>query len=385
MAGGAGPRRVALAAITGFAALAITNGLDRAATTNPDLARHVPALLASEAWRARAATALGAGQFAEARSAAAAAVAADPIDPRSTALLGAAQLGAGEAVRADRSFRVAARFGWRDPLTQLYFMNAAFQAGQPRLAALRLDAVLRQAPKFALRDQLLGQFEASAPGRAALAERLALRPAWTEEFLGEGNNLPLGALQSRAAIVAAVPGPRWGCDRVAPLVTRLVLRGGAGEAKALWQAHCPDAAAGIADPHFAAAVRTRDPVAFEWNLVGSGDISAMAARPGGSGLLARLSGPSAQPVAWQMLVLRPGRYRLSWSAVSADRAADSAFVTLSCSRDQRQPLAATSSDGKGRFVADVSIDSACPGRFLVLWLNPGGDEVRFDNPVIETL
>ena len=57
------------------------------------------------------------------------AVRADPIDPRSKALMGAGQLTDRKAVQADRSFRVAARFGWRDPLTQLYFMNAGFAAG----------------------------------------------------------------------------------------------------------------------------------------------------------------------------------------------------------------------------------------------------------------
>jgi hypothetical protein len=39
--------------------------------------------------------------------------------------------------------------------------------------------------------------------------------------------------------------------------------------------------------------------------------------------------------------------------------------------------------GKGRHTAEVAIDGACPARFLVLWLNPGSEEVRFDNPVID--
>ncbi|MFM5949900.1 MAG: hypothetical protein ACKOPM_11860 [Novosphingobium sp.] len=385
MTGKAGPKQFALTGTLGFALLAIGNGLDRSTGEHPGLARLVPALLASEARRSEAATALAKGDFGLSQVIAAAAVRTDPIDPRSAALLGAAQLGAGEQVRADRSFRVAARFGWRDPLTQLYFMNSAFVAGQPRLAALRLDAVLRQAPKFPMRDQLLAQFEANPAGRAALAERLALKPAWTDEFLGEGNNLPLDALQSRAAIVVAVPGPKWGCDAVAPLVTRLVLRGGPVQAKALWQAHCPEATAGIADPRFASLASIREPVAFEWNLVGSGDISAAQALPAGSGLTVRLTGPSARPVAWQLLVLKPGRYRLSWTASAQGAAAGRASLTLSCDRDDRTPVAATSLDGKGRQTAEVPIDGSCPARFLVLWLKPGSEEIRFDNLAITPL
>ena len=166
-----------LGAVAAIAVLALGNGLDRASARNPDLARFVPGFLAAEAHRSTAATALQAGDKPLATAAAARAVASDPIDPRSTALLGASQLAAGQNVKADRSFRIAAKFGWRDPLTQIYFMNAALNAGQPRLAALRIDAVLRQAPNFPVRDMLLAQFEATPQGRAALAERLALRLA----------------------------------------------------------------------------------------------------------------------------------------------------------------------------------------------------------------
>ncbi len=386
MARSARGKAAVLGGCLAFALLAAGNGLDRASASHPALAKFVPGLLAAEAHRAVAARSLDGGDNALAIARSELAVRADPIDPRSTALLGAAHLAARQAVRADQAFRVAARFGWRDPLTQLYFMTAALNAGQPRLAALRLDAVLRQAPNFPVRDMLLAQFEASAAGRAALAERLALRPAWTSQFLGDGNSLPLAALQSRAAIVATVPGPKWGCDTVAPLVTRLVISGGAAAARQLWQGQCPDATSTIADPHFAALLRGREPVAFEWNLIGSGDVSASQTQPPGSGLLVRLSGPSAQPVAWQMLTLAPGRYRLTWTAASPDGTqASGAFLSLACAIQERLPVAAQAADGKGRFEASVTVDGRCPAQFLTLWLVPGGAELRFDDPAIVRL
>lgn len=315
-----------------FAGLALGNGLDRAAARNPALARYVPGFLAAEAHRSLAAQALESGDKPAAIAAAERAVAADPIDPRSTGLLGASQLAAGQAVKADRSFRVAARFGWRDPLTQLYFMNAALNAGQPRLAALRIDALLRQAPGFPVRDMLLSQFETTPQGRAALAERLALRPAWTTTYLQHASMLDLPALRARAEVVGSLSAKPWGCDTISPLVVRLVLAGGAFEARQLWQGHCPAAVPSIADPHFAALPVSRPPVPFEWNLVGSGDVSAMPAgqiHAGDTGLLVRVGGPSAQPVAWQMLAVPAGRYRLRWTArLGGDRPATGAQLAI---------------------------------------------------------
>lgn len=376
------PGLARLGAVLAFAALALGSGLDRASAKDPRLARYVPGFLASEALRVEATQFLQAGDSGKTIAFAKQAVLADPIHPRSTALLGAGHLAARQNVLAERDFRIAARFGWRDPLTQIYFMNAALAGGQPRLAALRLDAVLRQAPNLPVREMLLAQFEASEAGRAALAERLLLRPAWTSAFLGDHNILTPEVLEKRAAIVAGLPGPRWGCDEVAPLVGRLVLAGSVPAAKALWQAQCPSAVAGVADPHFAGLNLSRQPVAFEWNLIGSGDISATPTTPAGRGLLIRLSGPSSQPVGWQMLALAAGQYRLSWTAAtSAGESAQNLSLSLSCALSDRKPLAARSA-GKGRFEADLDVDAACPGQFLSLWLAPGSEEVRFDNPVV---
>ncbi|MFN3516202.1 MAG: hypothetical protein ACK4YM_03465 [Novosphingobium sp.] len=367
-----------------YAALALGNGLDRLSATRPQVAQWVPGPLRAEGWRAEAARLLEAGDGAGAAELAKRAVRADPIDPRSTALLGAGQLAERKALQADRAFRVAARFGWRDPLTQIYFMNAGLAAGQPRLAALRLDAVLRQAPFLPVRDMLFARFEATPDGRAALAERLAMRPSWTESYLTRTGDLALPTLQARAAIVASMKGPDWNCDTVEPLVTKLISKGGIGDAKQLWLAQCPHASPGIADPRFTRLRRNANPVAFEWNLADSGDV-ALAPGTSEGGLLARVSGPASLPIAWQMITPAPGRYRVSWTAQTASgAAARGAGLSLSCKRNDRQTLPA-SDLGKGRFEAIVTIDGACPGRYLTLWLAPGTEDVRFDNLAIAPL
>lgn len=378
-------RLALLGGVLGYAALALGNGLDRAAARNPALAGYVPGPLKAEAWRAESARALEAGNNSRAIETARLAVLADPVDPRSAALLGAGHLAAREQVRADGAFRIAARFGWRDPLTQLYFMNAALGAGQPRLAALRLDAILRQAPNFPVRDMLLAQFEGTAQGRAALAERLALRPAWTFVFLNHTSQVPVGELRARAEIVGAMQ-PVWGCDAVAPLVTALVLKQAVPDARRLWQAQCPAAAPGLADSHFAAIPKSRTPVAFEWNLFGSGNVATRVSGSG-SGLLAQASGPSAEPIAWQALVLSPGRYRIGWSATTdGATAAPGTGVSLGCNFSETRQLEATPVAGRpGRFEALAEIDGSCAARYLVLWLRPGTAEVRFDDLAVTPL
>ena len=363
-----------LGGVLGYALLALASGLDRASATQPEMAQWVPGFLAAEAHRAKAALALQSSAQAEAIAPATQAVIADPINPRSTGLLGAAQLANRQQVKADRTFRVAARFGWRDPLTQLYFMNAALNAGQPRLAALRLDAVLRQAPRLPLRDMLIAQFTQAPDRRAALAERLALRPSWASAFVGEVAGVPLPQLEARASMVGSLARPAWGCAAVAPLVARMIELNAAPSAKQLWLAHCPAASAGLSDPNFQQVAFNRQPIPFDWNLMGSGDVSV---QPDLAGLSVRVSGASPLPVAWQQMSLAPGRYKLSWTAQSGTKPALGAELSLSCNPVGRSRPVTTAKDNRGRFEALVIVDAVCPAHFVTLWLAPGGEDVRF--------
>lgn len=379
MAGGTPPPRLALLGVLACALLAAASGLDRASAHDPALARLVPRPFAAEAHRASAAQALLAGHGEQAIEAARRAVGADPVYPRSTALLGAAHLAVRHPAPADRAFRIAARMGWRDPLTQIYLMDRALTAGQPELAALRLDAVLRHDPGFALRDMLIARLLDSPGGQAALASRLVLRPAWAPSFMGSDSALPLPVLQQRARLVIGFGGKRWGwgCGGVAPLASQLVRAGDVPTAKTLWLAQCPQASTGIADPHFRAVTRARPPVPFEWNLGSSGDLAA--GRHPVSGLLARVSGAVAQPAAWQVLTLPPGRYSVRWRVVGP---AGTAALSFSCALDVRRPLPARHHGPDGWFEAELLADGGCPGQFLALWLTPGREDTWFDGAEI---
>ena len=113
-------RIVASLGLLAFAALAGASGLDRMSLFEPALGRLVPEPLRAQGARSTAALAITRNQPGPALAAARAAVKADPIDPGSTALLGTAYLLNGQLAEAEAAFRVAARFGWRDPATQAY-------------------------------------------------------------------------------------------------------------------------------------------------------------------------------------------------------------------------------------------------------------------------
>lgn len=198
--------------------------------------------------------------------------------------------------------------------------------------------------------------------------------------MGKGSALPLPALQARARLVAGLPGKAWGCDAIAAMVGQLVQAGDAVTARRLWLAQCPLASPGIADPHFRAAQPARPPAPFEWNLAANGDLAATP-HPAG-GLVSRVGGAVAQPVAWQMLVLPPGRYRLWWHMTKANGTpAGTAGLSLSCLRADRRMLAARAGPS-GRLEAEVTITGQCAAQYLTLWQAPGPDDLRFDGAVI---
>ena len=369
--------------VAAYVAIALGSSLDRLAVWQPGLAGLVPAPLAAAAHRTRAAEALQkldqAGALREAQSA----VSADPVDLHSAALLGAASLLSRQPVQADRAFRVAARLGWRDPLTQLHFMNQALRSGETELAALRLDAVLRQNPLFPKRDMALSQFGASQEGRSGLARRLALRPPWTSQFMGKDSRLPLTELRTRAAILTTMQSKRWGCDAIAPLVNRLVEAGDAVTAKRLWSVHCPDASPTLADPDFArmSALRTITP--FDWNLVGAGDVTVEPATPNRGGLNANVSGAASRKIAWQLLTLSSGTYSLHWIAREPDGTpARVLSLSLSCDLGKRNPLP-TSLSSDGHFKAEFKVNQNCTNQYLAVWLSPISRLVHIESIHIE--
>jgi hypothetical protein len=389
MAGaGAGARRLArigpVLACAGYAALALASGLDRAAEARPSLARHVPGFAASEALRSAGRTALAAGDGQTALRLGEAAVANAPLDPASTALLGAARYATADRTGADRAFRIAAQLGWRVPYTQLYMLGRALEAGDMRVAALRLDALARQ-NRLVLRDRrLLDPLERDPRGRTALAERLREGAPWLASYAAELDGLPADVVGQRALVFQdlARQGAAIGCQPIAPVISALVRQGAVVDAGRLWRAHCPGAAATlIHDGDFADAAIDQSRSEFAWTFIGQSEAGVVLDRDtAGPGHMLTIDSAAGAPrlILRQLVLAAPGRYRLSWQQTdAAGQPGNQIVASFTCNPDPREWLDGQTAPGTARQSLDVTADTACAAHWLGFAVKGGASGARF--------
>jgi len=383
--------RIALAGgLLAYSALALGSGLDRASAGSADLAARIPGFFASEALRVRGADALDHGQAQAALALGKAAIGDAPTDPQSPALLGAGRLASGDRGGADRAFRVAGKLGWRVPVTQTYWMNQALGAGDYRIAAMRLDALLRQQPALHRQRSLIDPMERNPAGRTALVERMALNPIWLTSYVGDVHDLPVDVMLQRAPVLeeAAAKGLVLGCPLIAATANRLALLGQAREGSSLWRAHCPAAGQGlVSDGDFAMAGLGEKPVAFAWDLLGSEDLTLGFIRSGdGPGQRLTVQGRPRQvrPVLHQLLALTPGRYVLSWrSGDSQNRPSKALRAALGCQGADPVWLEQEFDPASRRWRAPVSLDGHCTAQDLIFATGPEASELWLEAVRIE--
>ena len=359
------------------ALLVLFSGLDRASTDKPSLARFVPGSFASISVRERASRLLDARDYRSAERLARQAVQNAPVEPESTAILGAARLGLGDAAGAEQAFLVAGHFGWRTPVTQYYWMREALAVGDYRVASLRLDAMLRQDPKLVSSRELMDPLESTEAGRQALAERLTGRPVWLEPYSTSVFDLPATVINYRADVLdrMAVLGTRSGCKGAGQIVTALVNFGQALRAHQMWRQQCPAARSSLlSDPDFA-NLQVHDAFSpFDWVVIGDSDVSLSLSQPakGGRHLILASSASFVRKILNQMVVLPPGNYRLAWRATTdAGRPTPRIVASASCEADSSTWLPARFDPARQAFVSDFAVDQACPARWIGFAITPG--------------
>lgn len=373
-----------------FIVAAVGNGIDRQAKNSLPLAERVPALLAADALSMRGEARLNSGQFQSALEDGTAAVLRAPVDPASTALLGSARLGLGDAAGAQRAMLVAGTMGWRVPLTQIYWMSQAAALRQYPVAALRLDALLRQHPWMLSRTALLAPLEANPEGRKAIADRLATSPPWLIAYASETSELPIDVVANRAQVLSQLSarGQRVGCDPVSPLVNKLVDAARFTEAYSLWHGHCTEAGSGlIGDPELAHLRTTGARSYFEWDVVGNADTS-MALVPGeGAGKMLEVHSEArlTRTIMRQLLTAAPGRYRLQWRAISlAEGKAPQLAASVGCSPDPELRLT-PSQVNRNQWQAELSITADCPAHWLAFSVIAGSPDFRLGSIRLEPI
>lgn len=344
-----------------YALAAYGSGMDRMSGVSPSLERLVPGPFRSNAHLAHAALALSRGNHIEAESSARKAISAAPASHRASAQLGAAQLFRGRNAEAQKSFRAAALFGWRDPLTQAYWFNVAMAGGDLPRAAERLDALLRVNPAMAETRAAVILLENTAAGRGAIAARAAHEPDWLTSLLNTSRGLPDGALLRRADTIdriAARSGP-LGCKRVSYLAMAMLDRGMITAAGKLWRNNCDRNRnpGGLVDTNFVDFLGGEGSGVFGWRRRANGDIGLGRGRNSDdtAALLADNTGPSAQAALVQQLWLPPGKYQVSAAISDPEKAA----LSLDCGAGRRPSFGAR---------GPVTVDMMCSRQTLILWL-----------------
>jgi hypothetical protein len=380
-------RLLATAALAVFAFVAMANGLDRVSARAPSVERVVPWPFRAQADRS-AASDLTLQRPAAAVAHAIAAVKHEPVDPDSTAVLGAAHLTAADEQAAADAFRVAARFGWRNAATQLYWYEAALQAGDFRVAADRADAILRAHPTFAQREALLQPLETSPAGRKFLMQHLAAKPRWLESYIRLLADDDEAAVDRRVSVLAGLgaAGIALGCDEVSQFTAGLMDRSRRIDAERVWNANCPAQPIRglIADPGFR-QVDAQPPFSFGWRPVRTGDVEVRNSRRGeGAGtLVVSNTAPSSRPVLYQPVSLPPGNYRLRLKAADAGKAATGRLsFSLGCELALPFPAAAAGDPSAGGQVIHAG---ECKRQRLGLWLTPGPTPVSLESVQIESV
>ena len=353
-------------ALAGLAFLTLQSGFDRMAAQQPGLARLVAEPFQGEAAKTLALQAIMRGEP-DAPELANDAVRASPAEASSLALVGVASLQAGDGERAATAFTLAARGGWRDRATQLYWFEAARGAGDWPNAALRADALMRADPRFPGSERMLAAIEEDARGRAAWARRLAAAPPWRSAYLapdisGEGSR---ELLRRRSLVLLEEQAPPADCGSVEPFVRNALQAGERGVAQAVWNRSCPDLAvgSGLIDPDFARAGQGTQG-AFGWHRYPSGDVTVVFEGEGDTRrLVGRNRSARYRKLAGQALSLPQGRYRFEVRLADGD--ADDLRATLPCADAQG------GNAGDGIQPGQVLTVGDCTAQQFDLWLRGG--------------
>lgn len=357
-----------------FAVAALLSGTDRQSREFPNSPSFVGWPYDTGAARSRAILAFVRRGPANAIGYARRAVASDPISAQAVSILGQAQLYSQHAAEAHEAFRVSGRLGWRDGMTQIYWLDQALQDQDYKVASERLDALLRQRPTDENRDRLLAAVTATEEGRTALAERLKLSPPWARTIVRTVHDLPADVVLQRVDLMRRTGKGVWDCPVSDGITQRLINLGLISEAQSVWRLNCETSGALLYDGGFDHLDTLREAMAFDWKLSNSGDAKIMVAedKTGNRSLVLEATGTISLPVVQQVVVLKPGRYQLDWrTPETAPAQGKSLLVSLTCKADQSKAMNGEPVAGRSNtWQLEFDIDDQCPVRQLIFWLAP---------------
>lgn len=366
-----------VAAGAGLAVLAVAamlSGSDRQSREFPSTPSVVGWPYDTGAARAKAALAFVRSGPASAIGYAGRSIMSDPISSEAVSLLGRANLFAQHPDEAQRAFLVSGQMGWRDTMTQIYWLDQALQGGDYRVASERLDALLRQSPDDENRNRFLAAVAASPEGRDALAQRLKLSPPWARTMITDVRDVPADQLLQRLDLMRRTGKGVWDCPASKIFTQSFIKLNMLDDAQAVWRLNCEGAESLVYDGGFDHIDILKETAAFDWKLSDRGDakIGVTADTNGNRRLTLEVTGTVSLPIIRQLVVLKPGRYRLTWGtpdtgAIQARRL----LVSITCNFDLSNAGEGSPVPGRqNSWSRDFMISGECPAQQLVFWLPP---------------
>lgn len=320
------------------------------------------------------------GPDAEVRDGALAAFRRAPLSEVPMLIAARAAIAAGDEAQADRLIALAGRRNPRSRYALLLRLDQHIRLGRPAEAAAAMAVLTRSFPDARplltaqlarmaaspdTRDAVRRTMASDPQLRAGVLEQLARQGADPATILALAGDAPAGG--------AAGETPDW--QRL--LLDSMVARGEVRAAHEAWQrltgADPAGRAGGVYDRDFAGLP---GPPPFNWKLETSGD--GFAERTNGA-LHVEYYGRRDAGLASQLLLLPPGRYRLSFTAEGEAEGGDSGRLawTISCHPGNRRLTAiliAGVDFSAGRIAGDFTVpDSGCPGQ----WLRLVGNSAEF--------
>lgn len=324
-------------------------------------------------------------QLAAARVEARAALLRSPLEAGAMRALGSAAAREGRLDDADRFMAAASRRTLRHTRTQLWHVYRGLQLGDAARIALAADTVLRRRPAESdgLFPILLHLVQSEPATGGPVAERLALGPPWRSGFIdwaAEDGPTPLIAYRLLSGLRATDRPPT---DReMAAYLRRLIKDDQHQAAYVAWAQHLPRDRRRRFDLVYDGGFDRAPGIApFDWTTGSDPALMVEIGAPlgGGQALFVETMGGGAATAVEQMLVLPPGRYRLTGRSLTETGIEPERLVMqVACIRDARTRgvlLGATSPGAESLdwrpIAVDFTVPPQCPAQRLAVLSRPG--------------
>lgn len=298
----------------------------------------------------------------------------EPLDFEPFLFFGMRALAEGERDTAERLLAESRQRNPRYALARIALMALYLRTGRIREGSDELATLVRVLPRAGQTlVPELARLATDPNSRDAVEQAIGDEPIMADVL----NLLVQQNVDLDVVLGLAARQPRSSDGRFSPwqasVLAKLVDGGDVRRAHELWRRFVGAGETGLVyDPEFRGEP---GPPPFNWEL--TGNAVGAAERGRGGGLELEYYGRQAGPLARQLLLLRPGRYRLEFQVEGSATGQGSRIVAQVACRGRDAPLLAIRLENLTAASRKVSGDFAVPGGCEAQWLAFNGEAVEF--------